>query len=62
MDGRWWANDANCLIVGPEVEWARHVKDFTGLRGSSDRLLGLDVWGVEIKRQLLSRPAPAQLI
>ncbi|GAA1018063.1 hypothetical protein GCM10009556_069380 [Acrocarpospora pleiomorpha] len=66
MHGRWWANDADCLIVGPDVErrkeWATHVRAYTGLRGSSDRLLGLDDWGVETTRQLLSHPAPAVLV
>lgn len=58
--GRWWVNDPDCLIARPEVEqreaWAAHIEHYGGLRGSSDRLEGLDAWGLETTRRLL-RPS-----
>lgn len=64
--GRWWANDADCLIVAPTVErreqWAAHVRSYTGLRGSSDRIEGLDSWGLEVTRDLLAVPGPDLLV
>lgn len=58
--GRWWVNDPDCLIARPEVEqreaWAAHIEQYGGLRGSSDRLDGLDTWGLETTRRLL-RPS-----
>ena len=66
MHGRFWANDADCLTVGVDVErreeWASHVRRYTGLRGSSDRLGQLDDWGIDTTRQLLRQPAPEVLI
>jgi alpha-galactosidase len=55
--GRFWVNDADCLVAGPHVErredWADVVERYSGLRASSDRLLGLDEWGLETTRRLL---------
>ena len=38
--GRFWVNDADCLIAGPHVErreeWAGVVEAYSGLRASSD--------------------------
>jgi alpha-galactosidase len=55
--GRWWVTDPDCLIARPAVEdreaWARHIEHYGGLRGSSDRLDGLDAWGLETTRRLL---------
>jgi len=55
--GRFWVNDADCLVAGPHVErreeWAEVVERYSGLRVSSDRLLGLDDWGTETTRRLL---------
>lgn len=66
--GRFWVNDPDCLIARPDVErrqdWAAHVGRYGGLRGSSDRLRGLDQWGLETTRRLLSsvpRPEPFTL-
>ncbi len=56
--GRFWVNDADCVIVRPAVEgreeWADHVNRYGGLRASSDRIADLDQWGLEVTRQLLS--------
>ena len=60
--GRFWVNDPDCLLARPEVErredWARHIARHGGLRGSSDRLRGLDAWGLETTRRLLSSVPP----
>lgn len=59
--GRFWVNDADCLIAGPHVErreeWAGVIEQSSGLRCSSDRLRGLDEWGLATTRRLL-RPVP----
>jgi alpha-galactosidase len=64
--GRWWANDADCLMARPGVErreeWAEHVRRFSGLRGSGDRLRSLDTWGLETTRALLQTPSPKHLV
>ncbi|MGH3321961.1 MAG: glycoside hydrolase family 36 protein [Streptosporangiaceae bacterium] len=64
--GRLWVNDPDCLIVRPEVErradWAAHVERYGGLRGSSDRLRGLDAWGLDTTRRLLAEQPPAYLV
>jgi alpha-galactosidase len=66
MHGRFWVNDADCLIVDPMVErraeWAEHVRRFTGLRSTSDRLRHLDQWGLDVTRELLQRPSPEHLV
>jgi alpha-galactosidase len=55
--GRFWVNDPDCLVVAPHVErreeWAGIVERYGGLRSSSDRLRGLDAWGLETTRRLL---------
>ena len=55
--GRFWTNDADCLVAGTHVEqreqWAQVVERYSGLRASSDRLAGLDEWGLETTRRLL---------
>lgn len=57
QQGRFWTNDADCLVVGAHVErredWAAVVERYSGLRASSDRLRGLDAWGLETARRLL---------
>jgi len=56
--GRFWVNDPDCLLARPGVqrreEWARHVEEFGGLRGSGDRLRELDDWGLETTRRLVT--------
>ncbi len=58
QQGRFWVNDPDCLIARPEIEgreeWAEHIRQFGGLRGSSDRIAALDEWGLEKTRELLS--------
>lgn len=60
--GRFWVNDPDCVLARPEVErreeWALHVERYGGLRGSSDRLRGLDDWGLETTRRLLTDVPP----
>jgi alpha-galactosidase len=57
--GRFWANDADCLIVRPQVQrrdaWAMHIDHYGGLRSSGDRLRDLDDWGLSTTRRLLRR-------
>jgi alpha-galactosidase len=57
QQGRFWTNDADCLVAGTHVErredWAAVVERYSGLRASSDRLRGLDEWGLETTRRLL---------
>jgi alpha-galactosidase len=57
QQGRFWVNDADCLVAGPHVErredWAAVVERYSGLRVSSDRLRELDAWGLDITRRLL---------
>ena len=36
-------------------DWAEVVERYGGLRSSSDRLRGLDEWGLETTRRLLRR-------
>ncbi len=56
--GRFWVNDPDCIIARPAVErreeWADHIRRYGGLRASSDRIAGLDAWGLEVTRELLS--------
>jgi alpha-galactosidase len=56
--GRFWVNDPDDLIARPAVEgreeWADHVRQFGGLRGSSDRIADLDDWGLAVTQELLS--------
>lgn len=58
QQGRWWANDPDCLLARPAVtrrqDWAAHIAAWGALRGSSDRLADLDDWGLEATRRLLS--------
>jgi len=55
--GRFWVNDADCIVAGTHVErredWAAVVERYSGLRASSDRLRGLDEWGLATTRRLL---------
>jgi alpha-galactosidase len=55
--GRFWVNDADCLVAGAHVErradWAAVVEQYSGLRVSSDRLRELDAWGLDVTRRLL---------
>jgi alpha-galactosidase len=57
QQGRFWVNDADCLVAGPQVErredWAAVVEKYSGLRVSSDRLRELDAWGLDVTRRLL---------
>jgi alpha-galactosidase len=57
QQGRFWTNDADCLVAGTHVErrgdWATVVERYSGLRASSDRLRELDDWGLETTRRLL---------
>ncbi len=56
--GRFWVNDPDNLIVRPAIEgrkeWADHVRNYGGLRGSSDRIADLDEWGLAATRAILS--------
>jgi alpha-galactosidase len=57
QQGRFWTNDADCLVAGTHVErreeWAGIVERYSGLRASSDRLTALDDWGLAATRRLL---------
>jgi alpha-galactosidase len=60
--GRWWVNDADCLIARPgfarRAPWAELIERYGGLRSSSDRIADLDTWGLETTRRLLSQAPP----
>lgn len=64
--GRFWVNDADCLLARPEVErreeWAVHLARHSGTRASSDRLLALDDWGLATTRRFLAVPPPDVLV
>jgi alpha-galactosidase len=66
MQGRFWVNDADCLVAGTDTErreeWADVVERYSGLRSSSDRLAGLDGWGRETTRRLLRRGIVAPFV
>jgi alpha-galactosidase len=55
--GRFWVNDADCLVTGTHMQrredWAAVVERYSGLRVSSDRLRALDEWGLATTRRLL---------
>lgn len=57
QNGKFWVNDPDCLIAQPQVEhreeWAAYVIGYGGLAASSDRILALDEWGLEVTRRLL---------
>lgn len=59
--GRFWSNDADCLIARPAVErreeWATTVERYGGLISVSDRIAALDDWGLDTTRRLLTRGA-----
>ena len=64
QQGRFWINDPDCLVARPSYRlregWADTVREFGGLRSSSDRVAALDQWGLETTRALLrDAPAPA---
>jgi len=56
--GRFWVNDADCLLATPDVEdrerWAMNVERYSGLRASGDRLHDLDAWGLATTRRLVA--------
>ena len=60
--GRFWVNDPDCIVARPAMEqrerWAATVARYGGLRASSDRIAGLDEWGLETTRRLLSTVPP----
>lgn len=62
--GRFWINDADCLVARPtfdrRAEWASVIGVYGGLRSISDRIDDLDDWGLEATRDTLtSAPGPA---
>lgn len=66
MHGRFWHNDPDCIILRPEVErreeWAEHIAAYSGVRASSDRIEGLDEWGLRRTRELLVPSTAAPLV
>jgi alpha-galactosidase len=66
QQGRFWVNDPDCVIARPSfdnrAEWAKHIRQCGGLRGSSDRIADLDEWGLSITRELLSKSPAEPLI
>ena len=60
--GRFWVNDADCLLASQAMaqreQWAAHVEEYGGLRASSDRLTDLDEWGLATTRRVI-RQVPA---
>lgn len=66
MHGRFWHNDPDCIIARPEVErreeWAEHIEQWSGVRAASDRIRGLDAWGLQTTRRLLTRSTLRPLV
>jgi alpha-galactosidase len=64
--GRFWVNDPDCLMLRPGVErradWAAVVRDYGGLRASSDALDQLDEWALETTRDLLVPSPPGVFV
>lgn len=61
--GRFWVNDADCLVARPSyalrADWAAVVDRVGGLRSFSDRIAELDDWGIDTVRRLLAAaPTP----
>lgn len=60
--GRYWVNDADCLVARPSFaarrEWAEVIERYGGLRSASDRIAELDDWGMETTRRLLATAPP----
>lgn len=60
--GRYWVNDPDCLLLGPEVEHrqrrARMIREYGGLRGLSGRIADLDAWALSTARELLTSAPP----
>jgi alpha-galactosidase len=60
--GRFWVNDADCLVARPSFaarrEWAQIIERYGGLRSASDRIADLDDWGMETTRRLLATAPP----
>ena len=54
----FWLNDPDCLLARREVAeretWAAHVASVDGLRSVSDRIDGLDDWGLGATRDYLN--------
>jgi len=64
--GRWWANDAECILAGPTVShrerWADALRGHRGLVLSGDRLAGLDARGLQLTRELLRPSSPEPMV
>ena len=62
MHGRYWVNDPDCLLARPGIEHrerrANLIEHHGGLRGSSDRILALDGWGLDTTARLLRSVPP----
>jgi alpha-galactosidase len=60
--GRYWANDPDCLLLGPGVEHrerrVKMMREYGGLRGISGRLANLDEWAASTVRELLATRRP----
>ena len=60
--GRWWVNDADCLVTRPSYrlreQCAEALTRFGGLRSFSDRIAELDAWALHTTRRLLSEAPP----
>lgn len=65
--GRFWANDADCLVVRPSyplrAELAKLIEECGGMRSISDRLGDLDSWGLRaIRRSLDTAPGITPIV
>lgn len=60
--GRYWVNDPDCLLLGPEVEHRQRradmIRQYGGLRGLSGRIGNLDAWALTTARDLLMTAPP----
>lgn len=61
QDGRWWANDPDCLVMRPSFAlrdaWAAAIAGRGALRSFSDRIADLDAHGLAaVRRHLAQAP------
>lgn len=66
LQGRWWTNDPDCLLLRPEIEHrdliAASVEAAHGLNCLSDPPDQLDAWGVETAQRLMTNSSTSPAV
>ncbi|MGC8464296.1 MAG: alpha-galactosidase [Acidimicrobiales bacterium] len=66
LQGRWWTNDPDCLLLRPEIEHrdliAASVEAAHGLNCLSDPPDKLDAWGVEAAQRLMTNSSTSPAV